>query len=145
VTEPAPGSLSNVFFAVTLSAVSSLPVSVNFTTSNGTAVAEKDYVPQLGSLNFAPGVTNAEIVVAVLGDRAAETSESFFVHVSEPANASIGRGIGQCMVADNGFSELDRFSFGTWASPQSAGVPFAVPILARDGLNKPVTNFSGRV
>ncbi len=145
VTEPAPGQVTNAAFNVSLSAPSALPISVNYFTSNSTAIAEKDYMPQAGSLTFFAGMTNIQIIVPVLGDKAAESTEIFFINLFTPLNATIAKLQAQGTILDNGFSELDHFAVGGWPSPQSAGVPFTASVTARDARNNPFTGFSGRV
>src|SRR5206468_3142185 len=48
-------------FTVALSAASGLPISVNYATNNGTALAGSDYTSGSGTLNFAAGVTSQTI------------------------------------------------------------------------------------
>ena len=49
--------LLDVLFAVTLDHPSTLDVSVNFATSNGTAIVGTDYIGRSGTLIFSNGVT----------------------------------------------------------------------------------------
>src|SRR5947209_1208954 len=54
-------------FAVTLSAASRLPVSVHYTTVDGTATAaDHDYRPAHGTLTFRPGQTRLAVAVPVV-------------------------------------------------------------------------------
>ncbi|MBM4043072.1 MAG: hypothetical protein FJ290_31670, partial [Planctomycetes bacterium] len=62
-------------------------VSVDFSTSNGTAVAGSDYVATNGTLTLAHGVTNAVLTVAILNDSLTEDPETFTVRL---ANATGG-------------------------------------------------------
>jgi hypothetical protein len=66
------------------------PVSVNYATKNGTAVAPSDYTAASGTLVFAPGDTEKLVSVTVNGDTAAETNEVFTVVLSAPVNALLG-------------------------------------------------------
>ena len=67
------------------------PVSVDYTTVDtgaaGVATANVDYLPTAGTLTFAPGETTKTITVDVLGDTIDEPDETFFVDLSNPANA----------------------------------------------------------
>jgi Calx-beta domain-containing protein len=81
-------------FTVTLSAASGLPVSVDFATADGSALATGDYQSQTGSLTFSPGQTTKTITVLVNGDTSIETNETFTVSLSGPVNASITTGTG---------------------------------------------------
>jgi aryl-phospho-beta-D-glucosidase BglC (GH1 family) len=91
ITEGASGS-TNMSFAVTLSAASSTPVTVNYATSNGTATAGSDYTAKSGSLTFAAGETSKIVQVAIAGDRVVEANEGFNLTLSGASGASIGDG-----------------------------------------------------
>jgi hypothetical protein len=79
-------------FTVSLSAPSTVPVTVDFATVNGTAIGGQDYHEVHGSLNFPPGTTSQSIVVPVLGDRTIEKDETFFVNLAVSTNATIADG-----------------------------------------------------
>jgi hypothetical protein len=81
-------------FTVSLSRASTAPVSVHWSTSNGTATAGSDYVAGSGGLTFAPGQTTRTITVLVKGDRAKERNETFTVHLAHPSPASLKQGVG---------------------------------------------------
>ena len=72
-------------FTVTLSAKQTIPVSVDFTTVDGTAVATSDYVANSGTLNFPVDTTTADIVVAVSSDTIFEATEQYTVQLSNPS------------------------------------------------------------
>lgn len=83
-------------FAITLSAPSILDSTVDFATSNGTALAGSDYVATTGSVTIAAGQTATSITVQVLGDNDDEGDpETFFVNLATPVNATIGVGSGE--------------------------------------------------
>jgi VCBS repeat-containing protein len=82
-------------FTVSLSEPSKQPVSVKYSTADGTATAaERDYVRTAGTLDFARGKTAATITVLVNGTSVAEPDESFFVKLSNASHAIISRGTG---------------------------------------------------
>ena len=90
VTEGNSGeSLAN--FIVTLAKASSIPVTLNFTTRDGTARAGSDYVAASGTVTFAPGETSKVIKVAVLGDTVVEASESFSLILSGASGATLSK------------------------------------------------------
>ena len=62
---------------VTLSAASSTPVSVNYTTADGTALAGTNYYALSGTVTFAPGQTSREILLATQEDPQATGIVSF--------------------------------------------------------------------
>ncbi len=90
-----PGT-TTATFTVSLSAPSGQPVTVNWSTANGTATAGTDYVAASGTITFAPGETKKTITITILGDSITEWTENFFVRLSNPLNASLSdfEGIG---------------------------------------------------
>jgi len=72
-----------------LTTASSKPITIDFTTVDGTAIAGEDFVGVNGTLEFAPGETNKTIEVAVLGDKIDEIDEAFTIHLANPSNADI--------------------------------------------------------
>jgi hypothetical protein len=101
VTEGNTGTV-NANFVVSLSAASSQPVTVRYATADGTAVAGSDYQAASGTLTFAPGVTSRTVTVLVNGDRLSDnSSEFFFVHLSDPTNAFVSDGTGAGTIIDD--------------------------------------------
>jgi hypothetical protein len=100
VTEGNTGTASATF-TVTLSAPSTQPVSVAYSTGNGTATAGSDFQAASGTLTFAPGQTSKTITVLVNGDRAGEPNETFVVNLSSPTNAIIIDGQGAGTILDD--------------------------------------------
>ena len=87
VTAIDTGAVTAVF-TVSLSAPSSLPVTVNYATADGTATAGgDDYVPIFGTLTFAPGETTMTITVVINPDQKKDADEIFFIDLSEAVNA----------------------------------------------------------
>src|SRR5262249_23569913 len=74
--------IASAVFTVSLSAASSVPVTVNYATSDGTATAGSDYQAASGALTIPAGQVTGTITVLVNGDRLAEPNETF------PANWS---------------------------------------------------------
>ncbi len=71
-------------FTVFLSGAYDLPVTINYSTADGTATASADYGAASGTLTFAPGQTSLPLSVAVFGDRLGEPDETFQVKLSTP-------------------------------------------------------------
>src|SRR5205814_6829945 len=77
-------------FTVTKTGSTGLSASVAFQTVDGTAtVADNDYQANSGTLSFAANETTKEITVLVNGDTRFEADETFTVHLSNAANATI--------------------------------------------------------
>lgn len=93
VTEGASGN-ADLAFTVTLSAASSGPVTVSYTTADGTATAGSDYTATAGSLTFAAGEISKIVHVAVTGDTVVEANETLKLTLSAPSGATIATGTG---------------------------------------------------
>lgn len=92
VTEGAANRLTAVSFVVTLSKPSANPVTVNYSTRDGSAtLLDSDYQSASGTLTFAPGETTKTISVNVVGDTRYEANETFSVELTSPGNATLGR------------------------------------------------------
>jgi aryl-phospho-beta-D-glucosidase BglC (GH1 family) len=83
---------SNASFTVTLSNASTAPVTVGYSTSNGTATAGTDFTAASGTLTFAPGSTSQTITVKVTGDSTVESDETFNVTLASPTGGTISKG-----------------------------------------------------
>lgn len=87
-------------FNVVLSRALDVPVKVAYSTANGSAKAA-DYLAAQGTLTFAPGETAKTIDVLVYGDRIAEPTETFFVKLNSPVNATLADGQGLGTIVDD--------------------------------------------
>ena len=65
---------------------------VDYATSDGTAVAGEDYQAAEGVLTFAPGESTLTVSVTLLNDGVAEPSETFVVRLGSPTNATLAVG-----------------------------------------------------
>jgi hypothetical protein len=74
---------------VTLSAVSGKTITVDYETSDGTAVAGSDYLAKTGTLTFDPGVTVRTFTVTILNDTLNEDDETVGLTLSNPSNVSL--------------------------------------------------------
>ena len=84
------GPAGQAALTVSLSEASASAITVNYTTTNGTARVGEDYTGMSGTLTFAPGVTTRTILIPTSQDNIDSPSESFFVTLSNPSsNATI--------------------------------------------------------
>lgn len=90
-----------VTFTVTLSQVSGASTSVTYSTQDGTALFTTDYSKVSGTLKIAAGAISKTLSVTVKGNAIAEPTESFFMNLSTPVNATIVDGQGECTIYDN--------------------------------------------
>ena len=76
---------ADMTFTVTLAKAVTEAVTINYATSDGTAIAGQDYTAvSNGSVTIAAGATTAEFTVTVTGDQTDELDETFNVTISMP-------------------------------------------------------------
>jgi hypothetical protein len=76
-------------FTVSLTSAPSGPVTVDYITANGTAIAPGDYAATGGKLTFAAGQTTKTVGVPVRKDSKVEKVERFTLTLSNPTGATI--------------------------------------------------------
>ena len=69
---------------VTLNTVVSTTVTVQYTTTNGTAMAYSDYLPVSGLLTFTTGITGTNFEVPIIDDAITEAPETVNLILSQP-------------------------------------------------------------
>jgi hypothetical protein len=84
----------SLLFRVVLDHPSTAPVTVQWSTVDGTARAGTDYTAGAGTLVLAPGETVGTVTVQVRGDRTREGTENLSVRLRTPAHATLGRASG---------------------------------------------------
>jgi hypothetical protein len=135
----------NAQVTVSLSAPSNPPVTVNYSTANGTAIAGRDYQAVTGTLTFGKGVTSKSILVPIVGDVISEPNETFFVNLKNAKHATIadGQGVGTIVDDDTrvnisdvtvkeGDSDTTDFTF-TVTLTAASGQPVTVDYATADG------------
>jgi hypothetical protein len=80
---PTPGSNEPVYFTVTLGAPMRTAVTFNYATSDGTALAGRDYVAASGTTTIAAGSTSAVISVSLLADSPPSVNRTFTFTISD--------------------------------------------------------------
>jgi hypothetical protein len=88
-------------FSVRLSEPVGHPVSVSYSTANGTAVAGRDYRGVSGSLIIPAGKVTATVVVVLVGDTTWERNETYALVLSSPQGATIGDGQGRGIIVND--------------------------------------------
>ena len=123
VTEGNSGT-SNATFTVTLSKAATTPVTVTYSTANGTATAGTDFTSATGTLTFNPGVTSQTVTVKVTGDTAVEPTETFTVALSNPTGATISRGTATGTITNDDVTTTPGISISDASAtePGSAGM-----------------------
>ncbi len=91
ITEGNAGT-SQLAFTVKLSQAATGPVTVHYSTADGTATAGSDYTAGSGTLTFAAGETSKTISVSITGDTVVEANETFSIALSGASGATIAQG-----------------------------------------------------
>ncbi len=110
VTE-GPGTVE-IEFTIALLPMSGQPITVNYATQNGTAVAPGDYAPKPTTpLTFAPGETTQVVKVTVANDEIDEIDETVLLNISGSPIAPIvdAQGVGTIKDDDNKPPKIDKF------------------------------------
>ncbi len=174
--DPAPGlsvsdlsigenesGLAGKVFTVTLSSESERPVTVNWSTVEGTAKAGLDFTASPATLlTFAPGEKTKTVFVPVLDDALDEAAETFEVVLATPTNATLtdARGLGtipandanqQPVVSINDVSVVEGDALGealfTVSLSQASGRAVTVNFQTADGTAKasgPFADYTAR-
>ena len=130
---------STLTFTVTLTGQSAQPVTVNYSTANGTATAPGDYTAILNSdLTFNPGQTAKQITVQVKGDYEREQNETFFVNLAMPSGATLADAQGTGTILDDDLGGAFRFNSAQYTANEPAG-SITVTVQRTGGLASGVT------
>lgn len=92
---------SDALISVRLSTAPTSDVTVDFTTADGTAVAGTDYTATSGTLTFAAGVRDAQIVVPTTANETVDGNRTFTVALSGAAGATVGAAATTVTVRDD--------------------------------------------
>jgi hypothetical protein len=84
----AAGEAGPAVTVVTRSGGSAGAVTVQYATTNGTALAGSDYTATSGTLTFAAGETSKAFSIPILNDAVPESAESFTIALSNPAGGA---------------------------------------------------------
>jgi chitinase len=88
VVEHGTGSVT-MQFAINLTSAPTQAVTVNYQTSNSTAIAGTDYTAATGTLTIPAGKTSGIIPVTVLADQSATTNRVLYVTLSGTSGATL--------------------------------------------------------
>ena len=125
-------SAASMVFDVSLSLAGASPVTVEYTTSDGSgtagARAGSDYTATSGTLTFAAGTTARQILVPITHDTVQENTESFDLTLSNPHNAEFAGG-GQTLRATGTIVDDDGSGGGGSGGGGSANRP---PVIERE-------------
>lgn len=74
---------------VTVAPVSNKTITVNYTTEEGTAKANIDFVPVAGTLTINPGSVTGEVAVQLIGRKLMSSTQNFSLKLSNAVNATL--------------------------------------------------------
>jgi hypothetical protein len=116
-------------FTVSLSAITSLPVTVNYATADGTAKAGVDYQAASGTLTLNPGQASQTLKVQAIGSMMTEPDKTFSVNLSAPTDAFLKtpKATGKILNDDNQLS-IDNVSQTEGGSSGSTPFVFTVTL-----------------
>jgi hypothetical protein len=100
-------------------------VTVNYTTTDGTATAGSDYQATSGTLTLAPGQTSAKITVPVLATARWGADKTFTVTLSGVSGAPVAHATAVGTIVNGNTPML--YDFGTSDSPVAAGYAQVTP------------------
>jgi len=90
-----------VEFEITIEPISGKIVECDYATADGTAKAGEDFVAVSGRIMIPDGETLFLIPVQIIDDNITEQTEYFYVQISNPLNATLGKTVGKCLIYDN--------------------------------------------
>jgi sugar lactone lactonase YvrE len=121
---------SQAAFTVSLDSASASPVTVNYATADGTAVAGTDYTQTSGTLTFAPGVTSQTVTVPITTVATGGPTKTFTLNLWGASGATITRsqGAGSILNRQTKFFVVDSgtvktYEYGSGGTSEEITVP----------------------
>ncbi len=116
--------LDRATYLVRLSAFSSQPIWLRYTSVNGTALSNVDYLAVSGLLFIPPGATSGAVTVSIPGDLLNEANKTFSLNFSSATNATLTDASAIITIVDN--DPLPVLSIDNLEVPEGdAGTNFA--------------------
>jgi hypothetical protein len=91
---------------VTLNTASGQTVSIDYATSNGTAIAGKDYDAVSDTLTFLPEETSKTITIHIIKNNIPEFKRTFYLTLSNPVFATLGTPSMATVTIDDGSKSI---------------------------------------
>lgn len=137
--EVSEGSPS-VTFVVNLTTALAVPVTVNYATEDGTAVAGTtgDYTAVSGALLFPAGITAKTVIVPIKADTLAEPPETFSLRLSGASGSAIVDDLGVATINDNDLAGSLQFSAANYTVAES-GLKATITVTRTGGSASGVT------
>ena len=99
-------SAGKVTLTISLSKQTNQPITVNYTTIDGTARSKAnrnnpaDYIVKSGLFTIPEGGQSTTVTITIISDNVQEAMEQFYVELSKPVNVAIGKGRGTVTIMD---------------------------------------------
>jgi hypothetical protein len=138
-TTQGSGTASTAVFTLSLTAPSANPVSVAYTTGNGSAVAGADYTYAHGTVTFPPGTTTETVSVPVASISIYQGQKYFYLNINNPVNAAVGSGQGEAVVYNSNHVAYVTADDVTVSEPKTGTTSASVPVHLGAAANFPVT------
>jgi uncharacterized repeat protein (TIGR01451 family) len=106
--------ITNAVFEVRLSAPSSQSVTVEFVTTDGSAVSGRDFASKAGTLVFPPGATNKTVAIGVFGNHFQEPDKTFFLVLRNPSGALLGATEAVAAILNDDVEALLELTLVSW-------------------------------
>ena len=127
--------LKNAAFQVKLTTAFKTPVTLNYSTVDGTALAGVDFIASSGTLTFLPGELAKTVLVPIKGDVLDEPDKAFFLTISNVIGAPVLDDRGKGTIQDD--DPTPTLSIGDVSSPEgnagSTSMTFTVKLSAPSG------------
>lgn len=107
VIEPDYGTVSNYFLLSTNLELTET-VRLWYETMDGSAVAGQDYQQTSGWVELTPSKSSTTIAVSIIGDKVAESAESFYLKVTDPTDTWLGPNVS--LIAEHYITDTDLVS-----------------------------------
>jgi len=107
----------------TVSPASTQTITVQYATADGTAtLADNDYASASGTLSINPGATTWSLSLPLIrGDYKVESNDYFYIDLSNPTNATIGRSRGSVTITNDDFPGTVQFSSANYSVNEAGG------------------------
>lgn len=100
------------------------PITVDYTTEDGTAQADSDYIPARGTLHFNPGEKEKRLKLEVIDDDVFEADEHFYVRLngSQPPGCLASPTLATVIILDDDHGGYFKFEAQNHELVESVGV-----------------------
>jgi hypothetical protein len=121
------------------SGTSTSPMTVTYTTSNGSATSGSDYTTTTGTATIPAGQTCVTVTVPIVDDNNPETTETFNVILSNPSGTTISDGVGIVTILDTDSTPTPTLSINDVIVTEGTNPTATLQICASSTSTSPIT------